>query len=135
MSELNAFVDNLEAAEEFVPDLMILDYADLMKMGSTKDTDHRIEVGKIYKELRGFAVARNIMLATASQVNRAGAAAQGKIDITHISEDFSKIQTCDTAIMVSATEAQRNAGIARLFVGVARNAEDKFEVLIEQDYL
>ncbi len=127
---LKGYLDSLEQTG-FTPDLLIIDYADLMKLGNTKEADQRIEIGKIYKEIRGLAVERNIMVATASQINRAGASSK-KIDATHISEDYSKIGTVDTLLIIQATPEQKEAGFAVLHVAAARNDESGFDVYISQ---
>lgn len=53
---------------------------------------------------------------------------------THAAEDFSKIGTADCAITYSQTAAERQLGLARLFVSNARTDEDKFTILIAQAY-
>ena len=109
---------------------MILDYADLLKVDPK---NYRIELGALYQELRGLAVERNMMLATASQANREGAGARVVLD-THTAEDFSKIGTADFAITYSQTQAEKQLGLARLFVSKARTDEDRFMILITQAY-
>lgn len=127
---LRAYLDSLERIHRFVPDLLILDYADLMKV----DTNNlRISLGALYADLRGVAVERNIALATASQANRAGAGAR-LITETEVAEDFSKIAISDCVISHNQTKAEKALGLARLFVTNSRNEEDKFAVLLSQSY-
>ena len=127
---LRAYLGSLERTQQFLPDILVLDYADLLKV-DTKN--YRIEIGAMYQELRGIAVERNMMVATASQANREGAGARMVLD-THTAEDFSKIGTADCAITYSQTQAERQLGLARLFVSNARTDEDKFTILITQTY-
>lgn len=128
---LKAYLDALEETHKFVPDLLIVDYADLMKISSTEH--FRLEVGNIYKELRGLAVERNIAISTASQSNRAGAKSRS-VRATDVAEDFSKIATVDCALTYSQTQEERECGLARLYVAAARGNQDKFEVSIIQNY-
>ena len=127
---LRAYLNSLERTQQFLPDILILDYADLLKVDTR---NYRIEIGAMYQELRGIAVEKNIMIATASQANREGAGARMVLD-THAAEDFSKIGTADCAITYSQTAAERQLGLARLFVSNARTDEDKFTILITQSY-
>jgi len=73
---LAAYLDMLEDVRNFIPDLLILDYGDLMKVNAD---NLRIDLGNVFKDLRGLAVERNIALATATQakekVNRASVSA------------------------------------------------------------
>jgi replicative DNA helicase len=130
MQGLRAYLDSLEAQQKIVPDLLLVDYADLMSTGTK---DYRLELMAIYKELRGLAVERNIAVATASQTNRESA---GKKTITGrgVAEDWSKIATCDTILTYNQTEAEMRLGTARLYVDKGRNEEGKFMVLITQNY-
>jgi len=128
--ELKAYLDSLEMSQRIVPDLLLVDYADLMSVGTR---DYRHELSTLYKDLRGLAVERNIAVATASQANRESS---GKKFITGrgVAEDFSKIATADVVITYNRTEAEMRLGTARLYVDKGRNEEDKFSVLIAQNY-
>lgn len=128
--DLEAYLTMLERVEHFMPDLLIVDYADLMRL-DTKNYRH--EVGETYKQLRGIAVKRNIALATASQTNKASSTAK-LITAADVAEDYSKIATVDTAITFNQTATERRLGLARLFVAAGRNEEDQFSILISQNY-
>jgi replicative DNA helicase len=130
INELNAYLDGLERFHKIVPDMLIIDYPDLMKIDSA---NLRVETGNIYQELRGIAVKRNCALVTASQGNREAMKAKMVTD-SMIAEDISKIATADIVITYSQTEHEKSLGLARLFVSNARNDEDKFVVLIAQAY-
>lgn len=128
--DLDAYLDSLEVSRSFVPDLLIVDYADLMNI---ETQNYRHALGKLYKDLRGIAVKRNIAVATASQSNREGSGAT-TITEKHIAEDFSKVGTTDYLITYNQTQDEKNLGLARLFVAKGRTDEDKFTVLISQAY-
>lgn len=127
---LAAYLDMLEDTRGFIPDLLILDYADLMKVQSE---NYRIELGQVYKELRGLAVERNVALATASQSNREGAMSK-RVRHTNVAEDFSKIGTADIVLTFSATDMERENGLGRIYVDAARNDEDHIEIAVAQNY-
>jgi len=127
---LEGYLDSLEAANNFIPDLLILDYADLMSVSSQ---NYRESLGRLYVDLRGLAGKRNIAIATASQAHRS-AIGQKRLHEGNVAEDWSKVQTADTIITYSQTEAERILGLARLFVAGARDDADKIEVLISQNY-
>lgn len=128
--ELTAYLDSLESAYRYKPDLLILDYADLMKVDPR---NYRHELGNIYKEIRGIAVARNIALVTASQGHREGQKIK-TMSGANVAEDFSKIATADCVITYNQTSHEKAFDLARLHVSEARDDEDKFTVLISQQY-
>lgn len=128
---LKAYLDSLEAQMNWVPDLLLLDYADLMFTGGRDE--YRINLGNLYKELRGLAVERNIAIATASQTNREGAGVK-LVRETHVGEDWSKIPTADTVLTYSRTIEERKLGLARLTVTNSRKEEDGIIILITQNY-
>jgi len=127
---LKAYLDSLERMHRFIPDVLILDYADLMKVNTN---NYRIELGALYAELRGVAVERNLALVTASQANREGARSQLITD-TNVAEDYSKIAISDCVMSYNQTKEEKRLGLARIYVTSGRNEEDKFAVLISQAY-
>ncbi len=130
LNGLKAYLDALEQTENFIPDLLVLDYADLMRVDTR---DLRVSLGTLFQDLRGMAVEHNFALATATQSNRAGASAKLLTDV-HASEDFSKIATSDCVLTYNQTAAERSIGLARLFVANGRTDEDKFMILMAQAY-
>ena len=130
ISKLMAFLDALEKVDNFIPDMLIVDYPDLMQIDSAQ---LRIDTGRLFKELRGIAVTRNMALCIATQGSKVSAQAR-TVTATMVSEDYSKIGTADTVITYSQTGAEKRTGLARILVDAARNAADKFVVLISQSY-
>ena len=130
MSGLHAYLDQLEHQQMFIPDVVILDYADLMKLDSN---NLRISTGLIYKDLRGLAVERNIAIASASQTNREGEHAR-IATLKLLGEDYSKAATADIIISYNQTPEERALNLARLFVAKNRDEEAHSSVLIAQAY-
>jgi replicative DNA helicase len=127
---LEAYLDNLERTQNFIPDFIILDYADLMYIDPKV---YRQALGVLYKELRGIAVERNLAMISASQSNREGADSRIVTD-THVAEDYSKIATVDCVITYNQTPMERMRRLARLYVASGRIEADRFAVLISQSY-
>ena len=130
MNGLRAYLDSLERSMKFVPDVVVLDYGDLMKIDAN---NLRIDTGRMFQDLRGLAVERDFALITATQGNRESSQAKIVTDAM-VAEDYSKIATADNVITFSQTETEREFGLARLFVSNGRNDEDKFSVCISQAY-
>lgn len=128
--ELRAYLDALEGTANFMPDLLIIDYPDLMQFDAKFE---RQELSRIYKELRGIGVERNIAVAAVTQANREAEyskSVQGK----HVGKDFDKLATVDVFLTYSQTEAEHELNLARLFVGKGREDKDRFTILLSQAY-
>ncbi len=127
---LEAYLDGLERFDNYTPDVILLDYADLMKL------DHqnlRTSTGEIYKELRRIAVERNTAVVTASQSNRLGEDSK-VISLKHLAEDFSKAATADNIVAFCQTSSEARMNLGRLFVAKARNEKKEQSILISQAY-
>lgn len=130
VGELYSYLKNIENIEGFIPDLIIIDYPDLMYLNQDR---LRTDLGRIFVELRGLAVRMNAALATATQSNREGV---GKKLITskNVSEDFSKIMTADTIITYNQTDAEEGLNLARLYVEKSRMTEARQKYIVSQNY-
>lgn len=127
---LNAYLDGLERYEKIVPDVLIIDYAELMHLDPK---DKRGSIGQLFVDLRGIADSRNLALVTASQVNRSGIG-KTTADEQDLSEDISKAFTADTLVTYNQTKMEERMGLARLFVAKNRDGEGGMTALITQSY-
>lgn len=127
---LNTYLDHLEIRHDFRPDLMLVDYPQLM----AHDIKYRREaLGKIIQDLRGISQERNMAVAVVGQSSRKGKEAK-QVDVEHVAEDFSMVMTADNILTYSQTADEKALGLARLHVAGGRDEEDKFTVLISQHY-
>ena len=129
VNQLVAYMDNLEQTERFVPDLLVLDYPDLMRLDKS---NYRLSLDELYKDIRGILVDRNIAGAVVSQSHRAAAKAK-QVDASNVAEAYSKIAHADTTITISQTKAEKQLGLARLHVAAGRNDDDNLTVVISQN--
>jgi hypothetical protein len=127
---LEVYLDGLENNERFTPDLLIVDYPDLMKID--KD-NYRLGIDEVYKEIRGLAKTRNMAVAVVSQGNRDSEKAKN-VGSGHVAEAWSKIAHADCIITYQQTPAEHKMGLARLYVAGGRNDEDKLTLIISQNY-
>jgi intein/homing endonuclease len=128
---LNAYLDQLEHIERFIPDAFVIDYPKLMDKGDPKYV--RQTLGKISEDLRGIAVERNMAAIILSQSNRAGYKA-GLVDLEHQGEESITNETSDTIITYNQTKAEKARNLARLYVAKSRGDLAQFQVLISQAY-
>lgn len=130
MTGLLAYLDGLERSKRFTPDLLIVDYPDLMY----KERDNmRLELQQIYENLRGLAVERNIAVAAATQSNRAGERVR-MLTLEHLAEDFAKAGISDKIWAYGQTPTEYDLGLARLFIAKCRTDRQNRTILITQSY-
>lgn len=129
-NQLRAYLDTLEAANGWVPDLIVLDYIGIM---ATDANNHRISLGRVMEDFRAVCIERNAAGATAGQSSKAGEESF-QVKITHVAEDWSLIGTADIAVTFSQTSAERARGLARLWVDKCRGEADNWGVVVTQAY-
>ena len=129
MGELEAYLGHLDALG-YMPDMLIVDYADLMRVNVS---NMRLELGRLYQELRGLAVRHNMAVVTATQANREGMKAR-HVSSAHVAEDISKVFTADLVLTYSQTEEEERLGIARVIVEKARTVRRGDVAVIAQCY-
>ena len=95
------------------PDLVIVDYADLLRGNGNKEIRH--ELGNIYEDLRGMAGEYELPIWTASQANRS-ALEDDVIGAEKIAESYSKIMTADFVLSLSRKIEDKIAGTGRFHV-------------------
>lgn len=130
-NQLVAYIDRLEIQEQFVPDLLIVDYPKLMRIDVN---NFRLSFGALLEDLRGLGVERNMAVATVAQSHRVKKGQVGVIDTSDIGEDFSQTQTLDVGLVYRQTKMEAKLGLARILVDDARDVKTGFEVLIAQNY-
>ena len=119
---LDMDIENLVQNEGYVPDVIIVDYADIM-MPSEKG-DYRNQIDGIWKRLRGMAQKRKCVVFTASQSGRASI---GKnVDATDIAEDIRKLAHVTSMVSLNQTEIEKKNGILRLKQLAVREGEQEF---------
>ncbi len=109
--------------QDFVPDVIIVDYADLLKPEGSSKEEKRHQLESIYEELRGISQEVGCPIWTASQTNRSGLNAE-VITMESISEAFNKCFVADFIFSVSRTVEDKNNNGGRIFVAKNRNGPD-----------
>ena len=95
------------------PDVVIVDYADLLRGPSNKERYEELET--IFEDLRGMAGEYEVPIYTASQINRSGAE-DDIITGTKIAGSFSKMMTADFVVSLSRKIEDKLAGTGRWHV-------------------
>ena len=96
-------------------DMVILDYADLLRDTGKNTREVRHALGNIYEELRGIAGELEIPVWTASQANRSSLD-EDVIEAQKISESYAKIMTADFVMSLSRHVSDKISNTGRFHV-------------------
>lgn len=110
-NDIKAYLKNYEIETQKRPDVLVVDYLDLLFPNNKKIDPSNLFVKDkfVTEELRGLMVERQMIGQTAAQLNR-GAVQEQEHDHSHISGGISKIQTADNVISIFATAAMKDRG-------------------------
>ena len=103
------------------PDLIIVDYADLLTSKSSKEKRDKLD--DIYTSLRGLASEMKLPIWTASQVNRSGAR-EDIIQGDRMAESYSKMMITDFAMSLSRSAEDKENGTGRWHIMKNRYGAD-----------
>jgi replicative DNA helicase len=113
---LKNYIERIQTLTGKTVDMMIVDYADILRPGSAeRNSNSYSEAGSIYEELRGAAGELQIPCWTASQTNRSSAS-EDVIEAGSISDSFRKIMTADFVMSASRKTEDKLTNTARFHV-------------------
>ena len=131
VNTLRTHLETLERDHGIVPDVVMVDYADIMK-STSEYSERRYNLTSIYETLRALAMELNIPIWTASQANRE-AINSPKFDLRVISESLGKAQTADVILGVGRTEEDKLVKKGKMMILKNRNGEDGFAIDLHFD--
>lgn len=118
-------------AEGVVYDLVVVDYADLMR-ADVHSSESRENSRQIYIGLRAIAQEFNLALLSATQTNREGfKATAGKME--NVAEDINKARTVDLLLSLNASDEEKQKGQARIYFAASRNQKSDITVVVKTE--
>jgi archaellum biogenesis ATPase FlaH len=111
VNQIRSYLKELHIQTGVKPDFIMVDYLDLVMPVSAKVSPNDLFVKDKYvsEELRNLAKEFNILMITASQLNR-GAVEEIEFDHSHIAGGLSKINTADNVFGIFTSRAMRERG-------------------------
>jgi archaellum biogenesis ATPase FlaH len=111
VNDLKAYIKELQLKQKKNIDCILIDYLDLMmpKSKRVSPADLFIKDKYVSEELRNLATESNIIMATASQLNRASVE-EIEFDHSHIAGGLSKVQTADNVVGIFTSRAMKERG-------------------------
>lgn len=121
---IKLFIEKFQMANNVKIDLIIVDYADLLKTLNTRKNGNSYEDGgNIYGELRSIAGELQVPLWTASQAHRASHEEE-VIGATGVADSYKKIMIGDFIMSLSRKTEDKLAGTARFHIIKSRFSGD-----------
>ena len=110
-NDIRAYLKEYQVKKGVKPDVLLIDYLDLMMPLSVKVSPSDLFVKDKYvsEEIRNLAMETQCLTVTASQLNRS-AVEEIEFDHSHISGGLSKIQTADNVIGIFTSRAMKERG-------------------------
>ena len=110
-NDIRAFLKEYQVKKGSKPDVLLIDYLDLMMPLSVKVSPSDLFVKDKYvaEEIRNLAMETQCVTVTASQLNRS-AVEEIEFDHSHIAGGLSKIQTADNVIGIFTSRAMKERG-------------------------
>lgn len=135
-TDLATYIKRVEGTKDFVPDILIVDYADILKPNGTGYKEKRFELEKIYMQLRNLAIDLNLPIVTGTQLNR-GALDKIASGVTVTEEDIAEAYAIqrhiDAGVTINATPVDTKNHKHFLYVTKNRDGEhgDKIDMYVD----
>ena len=114
------------AYEGFYPDVIIIDYADIM--APSDKNEYRQQIDGIWKRLRALAQKRKAVVVTASQTNRG--AISREVEAEDVAEDVRKIGHVTSMIAISKTKYCKQNKLAIFSQMAIREGESEIRKVV-----
>lgn len=138
-----SIIDGLKKTKGWTPNIVILDYLELMisRRSRSNDDDYTRQKG-IATEVRGLARNEHVLVHTATQTNRQGLRVAnqrdedvgGIIDLEHSAESYGKNMPLDYVISMNQSRSQHALRNIDLFVAKNRNGPKNITVNVNISY-
>ena len=119
-----------ENMEGFIPDLIVVDYADLLKPESNQK-EERHNLDRIWKGLKALSQSTKTLVLTGTQTRRS-TLEKGEVGQADMAEDIRKLAHVDAMWGLSQTPDEKRWGLAR--IGMLKQRHDEFDV-VSQCYI
>lgn len=133
VSGIKGILDNWETFDDFIPDVVVIDYADNLAPEDRRE-EYRHQQNRTWKLLRGMSQERHCLVVTATQAS-ARAYDKELIGMGDYSEDKRKYAHVTAMVGLNQTQDEKKVGLMRMNMIVQREGEffSEFTVKVAQD--
>lgn len=132
VNQVRALLTQLQLHADFVPDLIIVDYLELLRPNRIIDAEYMAQQ-RISEELRGLAVEHKVLLWTASQTNRM-ARKVGLITDSELGDSYGKIRPVDWCISLNQSQEEHDKERMRVYIVKARDSKQHYVIPVSINY-
>jgi len=123
IAEIKSLLSAWERRDGFVPDVIIIDYADILAPDPDfSRADFRQQQGKIWQRLRSLSEEKHCLVITATQIKAAGYKKE-LLSMSDFSEDKRKFAHVTAMYGLNQTPEEKRIGIVRINELVVREAD------------
>ena len=123
LGSVETHLDKLQHNHDFLPDMIIIDYLDLLKNRNHGRKNVHDDIDDIYVDARGLARERGLPLLSPSQMGRAGAN-DDITDPTKIGGSYKKLMICDFGVGLARKRKDKINGTGKFTVLANRHGGD-----------
>lgn len=121
LGDIKALLDNLEYYENFVPDVIIVDYADVLRP-EYQTKNHLQDENRIWMDLAGLATQRNCCIITATQGNRSSWGGK-EYGLKGTGGVYEKLSHVGKLLSLTATDEEKERGVTRVNLLLERDGK------------
>lgn len=115
VADLRVYLDTLRSEKNFIPGLVIIDYADLLRPLRKNREARRFELSEIIRDVRQLAVDYQCAVWTASQTGR-NSFTTFSIKMSDVAECLEKVQVADVVVGLCQSESEQQRNLMRLLL-------------------
>lgn len=133
LQKLQSELKVIEVFEHFIPDVIVIDYADIMALPPGREKRHQLDA--LWMGLKGISNERNILVVTASQTGRETVGGKRDADETNIAEAVSKVNHVNRMITINRSKKDKKMCIYRMSCQTMREGRECFDQLVVSNCL
>ena len=127
LTEIEGTLVNLSSFEDWIPDVVIIDYADILETESRYKDSWKAEDEKWVRMKREIAQKHNCFCISATQLNREALKAN-KTEVGHTAGSIGKFNHTSLWMSLTTSPQERKAGISRCTV---QGRHDEYDIIDE----
>jgi replicative DNA helicase len=133
-NNLKYLLRELKLKKKFVPDILFIDYLEIMRANNSNKTDNTFsEIKKITEDIRGIGVEFDIPVISAVQTIRS-AFGSPDLELKDVSQSIGVPQTADVVIGITQPDDFKRRGKYVWFLLKNRDGESGKKLIMDVDY-
>jgi len=133
-NNIRNLLTNLELKKSFVPDVIFVDYLEIMKANNTNKNGNSFEeIKKISEDLRGLACEKAVPIFSGTQTNRQ-ALGSPELGVEDMSQSIGPLFTADTLLGLTQPEEYQKISKFLLHILKHRDGEKNKKITLDVNY-